>query len=91
MTPFNPFKKICADDVRLKISKEGVTFSFGFNDKQEKEKTLAAGRIHRKITVGEGVWKLEGDKLSVVYAGSKIDDVEISFKEIAALFEEMVK
>lgn len=91
----NPFKKICVDDIKLKISSDDVTFSFDFDDKQEKEKNLAAGRIHRKLSPGYGAWKLEDNTLSVNYSfkntaqNHAIIDAIIAFKEIAELFEEM--
>jgi len=91
----NPFKKICVDDLRFVVSPGKIVFCFVFADKQEKEKNLAAGRIHRHAAAGSGAWSLDGNVLSVTYnfkaEGAKIVGVEISFREIAELFEEMVK
>jgi hypothetical protein len=89
----NPFKKICTDDLELLVSDGKITFSYVFAEKQEKEKNLAAGRIHRKITAGVGSWSLDGNVLSVSYdfRKSEILNQEIAFRDIAGLFEEMVK
>lgn len=99
----NPFRKVKASEITLRLSKFGsrqekkAVFSYEFGEKDEKLVNVAAGRIHRKATAGSGEWALMGMVLSVTYgvgiagAGLDILDRDVSFGEVAELFEEMVK
>jgi hypothetical protein len=87
----NPLKKISIDKIEFVLNSSSIEFSYLFGEKQEKELNLAAGRKHRKKTVGVGSWNVEGLKVSVVYALSQFVGSGVSFREIADLFEEMVK
>lgn len=91
------FKTIRMQDIKLKVSKTQIIFSYEFGDKEKNEKALnlAGGRIHRRTTAGSGVWTLEGKILYVTYdfksSHYTILSKEVLFKDIAELFEEMVK
>jgi len=91
MKNINPFKKIDQSNIELQLSGGNVAFTYIFNEKQEKELNLAAGRIHRKATAGQGTWKLEGYTLTTTYALTKIEDSTFTFGDIASLFEEMIR
>lgn len=81
------FNKIDQKEIKIIANSSNIIFSYILDEKQEKELNIAAGKIHRNIV--KQAWKVEGIRITLTIPKEEIKNV--SFGEIAELFEEMVK
>jgi nucleoside 2-deoxyribosyltransferase len=92
----NPFKKINTNDIKLAIADGKAVFSYVFEEKQERQINIAAGKIHRGIATAPtkeapSGWSINGFALLLMFNLKSGEWRTHTFGEISDFFEEMIK